>query len=62
MMEQSGGCDREGTEESRGSRTRRRVGRGGIRMTKDMARNVADLIERTFFDVVRQDDTIDNFL
>lgn len=31
-------------------------------MTKDSARNIADFIEMQFFDKVREDDTIDNFL
>ena len=31
-------------------------------MSGDTARNIADFIEMEFFDKIREDDTIDNFL
>lgn len=34
----------------------------GMDMSGDTARNIADFIEMEFFDKIREDDTIDNFL
>lgn len=31
-------------------------------MSGDTARNIADFIEMNFFDQIREDDTVDNFL